>query len=573
MRDIYTSEYSYRDQNHWIRAVAHTCCQWREIAFGCPTLWSIPIFTNPDLAQEMMSRSKKAALTIRCTSGTWTPRIIEQLENALTQMSRIETIHLTLAAQSDKLTNIFASLSQPAHLLEKVALSGNNYAMYALDKSLPQDAFTEVPRLRSIELERLDFTWQAAIFKHHSVTSLRLKYHRNYLANGTSTLGQMLDALANMPYLRILDLDHVIPLHTTISGNENVVQLQFLEKISIKARADDCNHFLRCIHYPPDVGITLHCHANSITEYAPIVSIVGQALRRTRDTDLQFAHVPHTLREAVIALCDANSLDINLYNKVRRRRVFYNPSLDEKPCVSIHLEGAHYVDASDNCLLKDIFASFDFPALKKFTLTWYAVSASTLRDCVGGLPQVEWLKLTGCFPEICTAMKENLEGRQVFPIDQLERDQTRSSTRRKVLKYKFPPVSILPALKTLHIFDADLRESRVPENMENLVDLLMQRSDMDAPVEHLILNGCHGVRGGYARKRLAEVVVSLEVDGEELAVEELEDDGEDDEETEYSDEFDEDEEHYSDEIYDYDHGYLDPYDMDEDGFGFGWLPF
>ncbi|KXN85073.1 hypothetical protein AN958_11746 [Leucoagaricus sp. SymC.cos] len=415
----------------------------------------------------MMGRSKKAALTIRCATSVWTPIIIEQLENALTQMSRVQTIHLTLGAQSTKLRRIFTSLSQPAPLLEEVSLSDINYAMHDPDKSLPQDAFTEVPRLRSIELERLKFTWQAAIFKHHTVTSLRLKFHYSYPAYITSTLGQMLDALANMPHLRILDLDYAIPLHTTTSRNENVVQLKFLEKISIKARADDCNHFLRCIHYPPNVGIALHCHANRVTEYAPIVSIVGQALRRTRDTDLQLA-LPHTLQEAVITSYPRVALDINLYNKVNRRQT--NPSLDENPCVSIRIEGNHYVSGSENRLLEDIFASFDFLALKKLTLT-------------------------------CC--------------------QDSSHIRR------------------------DLGDSRVPENMENLVNILMQRSDMDAPIERLILDNCHGV---LSRK--------------ELAVEGLENDGEDDKETKYSDD-----------IHVRHQDYWNLFDTHEDELVFGSFPF
>ncbi|THU75236.1 hypothetical protein K435DRAFT_707500, partial [Dendrothele bispora CBS 962.96] len=48
----------------WIR-VSHICRHWRNVALGCPALWSHPIFYMPASVPEMLLRSKSAPLTVQ----------------------------------------------------------------------------------------------------------------------------------------------------------------------------------------------------------------------------------------------------------------------------------------------------------------------------------------------------------------------------------------------------------------------------------------------------------------------------------------------------------------------------
>jgi hypothetical protein len=187
------------------------------------------------------------------------------------------------------------------------------------------------------------------------------------------------------------------------------------------------------------------------------------------------------------------------------------------------------------------------------------------------MPKLKRIQATGCHYDLCCAIKESLEGRKAVPIEEPQESagRTRSSSRKRRIQSTFPPVTVFPALRTLHLIDADFRESRFPEYMDALIDMLMQRADMNAPIDSVILSDCRGVRSSYQKRRLGEVVANLEIDGEGIDATELgETDDYSDEESDYTDEEYDEEDQYSDD-YDYDHPYFD-YDLDD---AFGWLPF
>ncbi|KAF5361797.1 hypothetical protein D9756_002367 [Leucocoprinus leucothites] len=566
IRDGVLSDTYHRGQLQWIRAIAHVCHHWREVSLDCPTLWSVLVFTRPDMAQEMMSRSKMAALTIRSVTGSWTPRLLEQLENAMAQVSRIRVLHLVLAAHPDRLTNIFTSLSQPALLLEKVTLCDTSYPPYHNQKGLPDNTFSDAPRLQNIDIDCLKFTWQASIFKHPTVTTLRLKNARVY-PDEASTFGQMMDAFANMPNLRTLDLTSVIPAHTTASGNEGIVQLNFLENLSIDARAPECILFLRSLRYPPHTKISLSSSSSNFEEWSPLISLIGQAMRGTQDTQTRSPRPPHPITEAKIHQNYATSVTVALFDKPMRTPRSLSHSL---VTLQLHGPGDHVALSAQDRLLKDIFNSFDFSALENLELCWSPGfhQPTTLRESIGNLSNLKHIRISGCLSSLCHAIKESLEGREAPPPVELPQGRTRSSARRRrLLQYTFPSITVFPSLQTLSIDETDLRESQAPGIVDALIDMLMQRSDMNAPIEKLFFENCRGVRSSYQRRRLAEVVVDLEIDQEVIDVTDpVDEDDVDDEESEYSEDDYDDEDQYSDDYYD------DGFDYDIDD-AFGWFGF
>ncbi len=160
--------------------------------------------------------------------------------------------------------------------------------------------------------------------------------------------------------------------------------------------------------------------------------------------------------------------------------------------------------------------------------------------------------------QICRAIAESTKESSV---EKPGENKTHHSLCRRASQHIVPPVSIFPALSTIVIEGADFRQRYSPEGIEYLVDMLMKRSNMNAPIDRLILEACSGVRK-FQKRRLGELVVRLDVDGEEVHVEKLVSDDEWGDEEEYSDEEEEDYYSYGDLLYD---DY--PYYLDDPPFG------
>ncbi|KAF9454343.1 hypothetical protein P691DRAFT_717836 [Macrolepiota fuliginosa MF-IS2] len=564
VRDMSSDSYYRNGQAQWIRNVGHICHHWRDVALCCPTLWSVPLFTHPELAQEMVHRSKMAALTVRSTTGSWTPRLLDQIENVMTQISRIQTLHLTFGNQPDRLKTILTVLSQPAPLLESITLTDATYHMYNSQNSLPEDAFNDAPRLRSVELERLNFSWESAIFKHSNVTILRLKNSR-VVTNGTSTIGQMMDALNNLHNLRILELNNSIPSHVTSNGNEKTLKFKFLENLTVDTRAADFIPFLRCIRYPSNTILNLRCSSTKPEEYAAVLSLVGQALRPGPSAERGTPRRSMVFRAAELLLGDPGTTRVSLYEKRGSARWGFMGRTRETALIDLHFEGDHTTSCLCDHVVKDVCNSFDLSSLRSLVLDW-AFSyhqEHLIRECFGKLPKLNYIRVCRSVSDLLLAIKETPPDGKVIPVEGSK--GTRSALSIGRCHDTVPPVTTFPALKTLYIEGAEFRQSRSPESMGNLVDMLMQRSEMNAPIHKLLLEGCAGIR--TAQKRLlGEVVVDLEVDGERIEVGELRSGDEDS--------YDDNSDFTDDEDYEDDSDYPgDPYyDLDIDD-AFGWLPF
>lgn len=570
VRDTMPNHYHRNPQTQWIRIVGHICHQWREVALSCPTLWSIPVFTNPELVQEMMQRSKMAALTIKLTTGSWTPRILGQLENAMAQIFRIRFLHLAFGSHPDKLKNIFSTLSQPAPHLERVVLTDGTYHVHSTQYSLPKNAFTDAPALRSVELDRFNFVWESAIFKH-DLTTLKLRNVRVASPEG-STIRQMLEALAHMPRLRTLELVNSIPPHTTASGNEPIPEFDALEYLTLDAKAPECIQLLRCIKYPPHITLNLHCSANKVEDYANTLVLVGEVLRRPIRSKSGIHHNPRVFRSAGFLLEYDGTTDICFFDRADgvMQSGLYATATRNDADVRIRFHISQIVSQSHDHILKELCNAFDLSSLESLTLDWcpgHNQSLQSIREGIGKLPKLKCIRIGQCFSQVCSAIKEDLDGREPVPIDELGAGRTRSSARRKKLQCIFPPVTVFPTLKTLIFQGADFNENRCPGSLDNLVDMLIQRSNMNGPIHELSLEDCRGVRTEQKRQ-LGEVVVDLLVDGDTVDVMEL--NSEDDL---YVDSYDEDEdENYEDEDEDYFYDASEPYDYNVDD-AFGWFPF
>ncbi|XP_006461896.1 hypothetical protein AGABI2DRAFT_178872 [Agaricus bisporus var. bisporus H97] len=532
---------------HWIRSVAHICHHWREVALTCPTLWSTPIFTNPELAQEMMRRSKMAALTIQLTTGSWTPGTLLAVEIAMTQIFRIRVLRLSYGSQFDGLRNIFAAFSQPAPHLEQLALTNSAYLAHGSHFLLPDNAFAHAPRLRSIELDRFNFSWTSALFKHN-VTTLKVKTSR---PQDTATLSQLLEALSHMPNLCTLRLNQCIPSHVTADGNEPVLNFPALRSLEIDSKIADCIHFLRCIKYHPRATLSLTCTSlTKASDYTDIFARIGEGLRQPSSDSQVF-------RSAQFTLNHDRTMSIYLFRRVdtlvRPSYIQVGPPAD--PGICLRFTSNETPGLSYYSVLRELHRLIDLQSLETIALDWvsYRQDIDHIRETIGKLPKLKTLRVGVASIQACHAIHYNPD---TVPT---EREQGR--TRRQKQQYKPPPVTVFPALKTLCLHSLDLNEYRSMGTFETLKNALIHRSNMDAPIEQLQLDQCRGV--GVEQKRLlGELVVDLMVDGEHINVLELNSDDEEDSYDE-EDEMDEEDMYEHDLYYEGMYGYDFEFDYDE----------
>lgn len=543
----------FNNRASWI-CVGHVCRHWREVALGCPSLWSVPVFNRPNLAQEMLQRSKMAALTIRSTASHWTPRMFEQLEAAMGQTHRIQSIELDLGViyHPGVVKILSSSLSQPATLLEDISLSDAAHLMSYRSQSLfTTDALADAPRLRSVRFDRLNVSWESAVFRHRNLAHLRLS-NSPVATSSASTFGQMMDALHHLPNIRILELNDSIPSHTTSKGDEKTLEFKFLERLELSANAMDCIFFLRYIQYPPCATVILHSSSTAAETGETILSLIGQNSCRTRSAEAGAPLSPFIIRSVQLKSTDLGNPEIIFFNKLNGVKYLNGLSGTFGRFIKLCLSGGFGFGCGG--LLRSLSSYFDLSSLQGLLLDHSFTENETrpIQDTFGKLPKLEIIHVSRDLLEICRAITENFSKGALAP-------------RKKELPQTFPPITIFSALRTFVVEYVDFRQRCFSENMECLVNMLMRRSNMNMPIDRLSLEQCRGVHI-WQQRQLGELVVDLEVEGEVIDVRELDfydgmyDEDEDSDEDEYGSDYSHIDYSLFDPVFIHDYPYDDEFD-------------
>ncbi len=500
------------DQIQWIR-VGHVSHYWREVALACPSLWSIPVFTHPDLAEEMIHRSKTVPLTIISGASHWSREMVEPLEKSMAQLSRIRSIDLDLGNYAEHAQALLPPLSQPTPLLEKITLIASSLttrdAFY-----FPVDALHTAPLLRSIDLRGLVFNWSS--FKHRDLTSLSLR-DSHLIMGVTSTLGQMMDALDHMPNLRVLVLINSIPSHTTSGSNKKTSDFKHLRQLTLVGKAPDCISFLRRIQYPPDAKVELDCTSTSHEDCTTTLSILGQNLYRSQG-DTEIHQPPITIRSARLTSLNEGDAEICFFGEISSVRQTYRWSGEGSEIIRICFYDSHIPDRTHDRILVDVYNLFDLSSLEALFVNWRFSSdkVPAIQASLGKLPRLEFIHVSRYFPELCLA----LTGTSGGPEGKPDETNPQCALPSQKVQDAFSPAIRFPALKAFIIEDVDFRHIQHPENFECLMNMLVERANTDMPIAELGLQACSGIQAWH-KKRLGELVVGLEVDGKKVDVKAL----------------------------------------------------
>lgn len=141
-------------------SVAHVCHYWREVALGCPQLWTMLEFPSVAYTKELLARTKMAPLMVYADLNHVMGDSLPAVQLAMHHISRITEIDIQ--APPGWIKSLAGQLTAPAPLLERLSLHSSDYRYrYA---QVNDQMFSGVsPRLRSVSFHRCyPATWHAA---------------------------------------------------------------------------------------------------------------------------------------------------------------------------------------------------------------------------------------------------------------------------------------------------------------------------------------------------------------------------------------------------------------------------
>ncbi|KAK6992256.1 F-box domain-containing protein [Favolaschia claudopus] len=546
-----------RDGHLWIREVSHICRYWREVAIGCPNLWSCISLTPSRWAKEMLHRSKMAPLSIKANLAYRVTQSHPIFSSLLGHLSRIR--ELDVHAGGDSISELL-DLTESAPCLQSLILNGNSVHGYQLPDEQrvlePNFLNGDTPRLRRLELTRFTLPPNSPLLsnlfhlKLHSVPSL-----------ARLAVPELVAALEKMPELETLDLDNALPPVTpdeyTISTSPPRLSLPRLKRIVLGNAmtlqcADILNHLSFAGSLSPTIRISCVSSMSSPNEWDALntalanVQCTGKT-RPLRRLSLRMSFGSMGLKAWSRCGESEPAPDINKFSQPMSS--FFASRLDPGgvPVLDIECMCHAYTDLEPQRLLVSASKSLPLRDLQHLSISadYHEMGTQTWIDTFGNLPNLHSIHVTGKANNFIAALREDViigGVKQVPAAPPVVPSGRRASLRRP--KVEVSGGLFFPALRNLTLEKIDFALLR----LVTLQNTLMERCERKQELWKLTLLGCSHFVDPYVAT-LEEIVVDVDWDGCEL--------GFTDEESEPN--YSEDDDMYSD--YGYGYGY--------EGYGYG----
>ena len=458
---------------------SHVSQHWRSSALSAPELWTKIPFKYPRWAQEMLTRSKMAKLTIRSglSFDASNPKTIETVRLCLNQMNRVEEINLT-AIPGAILEQIFRDLPKSAPQLHTlcIGVGSHSFRLSGTEFSIPEDFLYDTERLQCVELIKCKINWDSGL-----LTGLtRLTLEDSLIPN--CSIVQVLNALQRMPGLTDLRLKDSIPDEGI--STYPVVDLPCLRVLNISSGVGPLTTVLRHIIFPPSAILHLTCKENQSTQidFSNFLSVLS--------TKFLSSLVIRSLSLRVSEDTQTPGLEFYLWTTSFIQDCF--PSLFSpvpQAQLQLVLTWPSLHRHNHEKALTSAFDAMNLPFLTQLqTSTLDYINSMTWVKTFGKLPLLERVCVEGCSPH------SFLEA-VVYKTNGAENS-----------KKAYRTVSF-PNLRYIHLEGAHF-DSMDPMSIsvEKLLDYLMERCERKAEVQVLRLDNCYYVTDDDV-KRLEEIVV------------------------------------------------------------------
>ncbi|OJT10898.1 hypothetical protein TRAPUB_12582 [Trametes pubescens] len=469
----------------WI-TLTHVCRAWREIALNTPRLWSHIVLTQPNVAKQVLARSKKAPLWLSASLTHTDDQRAETLEVLMKESSRLKELHLTGPAHT--VQALSAKWRTSADLLETINIS-SDFRQFDPASLLPAPPLSsqifsgQTPKLRHLQIHRIAVDWSNPLFCNTLRTLIIHAVYDN--APSPGEFSQLLDALEAMPLLETLRLNESIPRMpddaTQLSRNvQRTISLPHLRCIELFSDAIDSANLLRHISAPPELRLTV----NGRTErgVADLVRIFGECLGRS--TPLCTARL-------------APMYSSQVYVKLWRSYVDSSDSGNIGPPSDAELSLDAYPHS--RALQALVQLSTFFAQIYRFEVQLEAHRNWDWKMIFERMPEVRVLSVTGhgdlSFLPALATLRDNGDANPKLPLQHLH------------------------TLELNGVRFGCAHSDHQSHFLEELLDWLIMRCNYGVPVLRLVLRACINVESD-AVDRLREVVPDVEWDERECFEEE-----------------------------------------------------
>ncbi|KAH6915978.1 hypothetical protein BKA70DRAFT_1179256 [Coprinopsis sp. MPI-PUGE-AT-0042] len=494
---------------------------WRDVALGCPQLWSHVAFHRAGWAKLMLERSKQAPLYINLPWSMSTETQVHAAK-ALSQPHRLKSLKLN--GNTDWLQNRLQELTASAPLLESLELNARASVYGIQDERLclPDNFLgNETPKLRSLSLDGWRFkSWETPLLV--GLTSLKLS------TGVVPSASIFMDALEKMPRLVELDLQEVLPeLNTLVEAR--VIPLAHLESLKLKASVKNVIGFLTHTSLSPSANLDLSCSANydeDLQVYTNLSNAINHWLsnptsvtasdalpkrRSTSNRSFKTIELRYNSLFAIDLTCHFKKLDFTSNNSKAR--------------VPLHLQ----VSGDFGRGIKELFKGLSLSDVRAICLG--LPLTETQLSQLGRLPNVESVRLFGE-----DSIHKFIRYLNNDPIMRPPKTPGAHNRRKKLSYFR--------SLKSISLvgpaFELEGTRPASAINVQELLDLLTMRYELGGEIEKLNIQDAYNLEYDDV-ELIKEICLDVDWDG---LVEIMSDEDEDDD----------DEDHFSYD-YDYDDGY------------------
>ncbi|EAU82606.2 hypothetical protein CC1G_07888 [Coprinopsis cinerea okayama7 len=236
----------------WTR-VTHVSRYWREVALGCPYLWSDIRTVNHNWARTFLERSKQAPISLNATESLSVTNMEDFEDEILAQSHRLKSIRVYGGASFEKRVQ---ELTNPTPLLQSLMITRGYQNQNAASPILPTEFLSgEAPKLQDLELDGYWLPWDSTVL-FRGLTSLKLTFYPPSHTPPPSP-ETFFDVLEAMEGLQTLYLD--IPLPISPLAKHRTIALARMEKFTLKGFLSGCTNVMTHLALPP--SSTLHIFA------------------------------------------------------------------------------------------------------------------------------------------------------------------------------------------------------------------------------------------------------------------------------------------------------------------------
>lgn len=473
------SESPIGPSNMWIR-ISHVCHHWREVALNAPRLWNQFLCNDQDFTEEMLSRTRETLLDVKASRPA-----IHALRLVLQELPRLQSIELSFVDQLRWEWFDFQDLVAPH--LRKFALTGSQDGEILFDKF-------ELPRLTELSLRNTPIPWFNRIFSP-TLTHLEFGNSNNLALHNNTSLDSVLRALKSMPHLQSLSLARTLPtiyVDPAAADTSRIVPFPKLRELRLEATSNICTHFLKRIHYRPDVLLDIRCIGGgpSDTDVQHLCAAIAVKLRGSGEHEPPC--VVRTLRcdrEQVEGWTDRLTLDEIELDHDRQPSYFdakHKPSIRVSLWSDLHHDAA-YASLEDNALVAAFCRALPFEQVQVLS----NISS-------GPTPAADWIVMG----EGMKALRE-LHVRRHGEVKGLAkvlapwRDALSSRGDDSMPGDGNTPrteshMPLFPNLETLVIEDAYMRgrAQTASQVLSDIRDALQKRRELGCPLQHLEFIRC-----------------------------------------------------------------------------------